>query len=564
MDLRESLNKILIEWDNEISNPFKGNQLANFIRSAFKDTVGSIVNKDHKIYQVKASAGAGNWANIAWLSILDENITESTQEGVYPVYLFRADGSGVYLSLNQGTTKPTANVGVKEISNIIRSKIDDLNAWDNSPLDLRAKTSLGRSYEEPNIAAKFYPTSSLPSNKELVFDLHELLTAYKKVADLWPIINDSIASPGRVKELYVSIFVEDIVQSGLIFTKLLPFRFISSLQTKPFIILTGLSGSGKTKLAEAFSLWITESKEQYCMIAVGADWTNREPLLGFPNALEDGKYISPDSGALDLILRAEKDPVKPYFLILDEMNMSHVERYFADFLSAMESTDRLITLHPDTDDWLDCKIPATLKLPENLFIIGTVNIDETTYMFSPKVLDRANVIEFRVSKSEMDAYFDKPKALDMESLRGAGAAMGESFVAKAKQRGLIADNLKDELMPFFEKLQEAGAEFGYRTAAEISRFVAIYTELAEDSDIEENDIIDAAIMQKLLPKLHGSRNKIEKILKALASLCLVGSEKDGFQSNITEADIKYPLSYQKLKRMHERVIADGFTSFAEA
>ena len=79
------------------------------------------------------------------------------------------------------------------------------------------------------------------------------------------------------------------------------------------------------------------------MIPVGADWTNREPLLGYPNALNVGEYIRPESGALDLILNAQADSKNPYFLILDEMNMSHVERYFADFLSAMESvnaTDR--------------------------------------------------------------------------------------------------------------------------------------------------------------------------------------------------------------------------------
>jgi len=366
------------------------------------------------------------------------------------------------------------------------------------------------------------------------------------------------------KDFDILEFISLLDIANIFLSKTLPFQFVSALQTKPFIILTGLSGSGKTKLAEAFSLWISESESQYCMIAVGADWTNREPLLGFPNALEQGQYIEPDSGALDLICRAVDDPAKPYFLILDEMNMSHVERYFADFLSAMESTDRIITLHPDTMEWDDCDVPAKLKLPENLFIIGTVNIDETTYMFSPKVLDRANVIEFRVSKSEMDAYFDEPKPLNMESLRGAGAAMGESFVSKAKEKGKVEKGLKEKLMPFFEKLQEAGAEFGYRAAAEISQFVAMYTELAEGSGINKNDIIDAAIMQKLLPKLHGSRNKIEKILKALGDLCLVATEKNTFQNNIKEADIKYPLSYQKLKRMHERVIADGFTSFAEA
>ena len=162
--------------------------------------------------------------------------------------------------------------------------------------------------------------------------------------------------------------------ANIVLPNILPFRFISALLTKPFVILTGLAGSGKTKVAEALSLWISEQDSQHCMVSVGADWTNREPLLGFPNALEQGKYVKPDSGVLDLILEAVKPENKhrPYFLILDEMNMSHVERYFADFLSAMESVDRTIALH-STGEWKD-SVPHEVTLPENLFIIGTLTL----------------------------------------------------------------------------------------------------------------------------------------------------------------------------------------------
>ncbi|HIK67161.1 MAG TPA: hypothetical protein EYF95_04270 [Flavobacteriales bacterium] len=138
--------------------------------------------------------------------------------------------------------------------------------------------------------------------------------------------------------------------------------------------------------------------------------------------------------------------------------------------------------------------------------------------------------------------------------------MGESFVAKAKEKGLVAKDLEKDLMPFFNQLQEAGSEFGYRTASEISRFVKICSELA-DHVMTKDEVIDAAIMQKLLPKVHGSRNKIEKILKELGKLCLASSLDDPFSEG---AEVKYPLSYEKLKRMHKRVISDGFTSFAEA
>jgi 5-methylcytosine-specific restriction protein B len=102
------------------------------------------------------------------------------------------------------------------------------------------------------------------------------------------------------------------------------------LQSKPFLILTGLSGSGKTLQARSFSKWICFEKTQTELIAVGADWTSNENLLGYPDALKEKSYRKPDNGALDLILRAQQNPALPYFLILDEMNLSHVERYIAD------------------------------------------------------------------------------------------------------------------------------------------------------------------------------------------------------------------------------------------
>jgi len=367
----------------------------------------------------------------------------------------------------------------------------------------------------------------------------------------------------------LSSFVESTANAKLKFPEKLPYRFISSLLTKPFVILTGLSGSGKTKLAEAFSLWISEAPDkQIRMVSVGADWTNREPLLGYPNALEQGRYVKPDSRALDLILNAISNPELPHFLVLDEMNMSHVERYFADFLSAMESSRRQISLHPDTPAWKDGDgnwkdgVPDKIELPKNLFIIGTVNIDETTYMFSPKVLDRAQVIEFRVSKDEMADFLAAPAPVDMTELKGRGASMGADFVLKAQQAYSAPVNLPAAILPFFDELQNAGAEFGYRTASEISRFVSICTDLSAGV-MQPEDVIDAAIMQKLLPKVHGSRNKIEKILRLLGQRCLIDPAKEPFKKD-ESGPATYPVSYEKIKRMHHRVIADGFTSYAEA
>src|SRR5690606_3229743 len=120
-------------------------------------------------------------------------------------------------------------------------------------------------------------------------------------------------------------FQETLSNSGLIYSNQLIKRFTASLLTKPFVILTGLSGSGKTKLAQAFVQWMCQDESQYRIIPVGADWTNREPLLGYPNALQPEEYVKPDSGVLDLIMQANNHPDLPHFLILDEMNLSHVE-----------------------------------------------------------------------------------------------------------------------------------------------------------------------------------------------------------------------------------------------
>lgn len=363
-------------------------------------------------------------------------------------------------------------------------------------------------------------------------------------------------------------FHEKVNEAGLFFSEKLIYRFVASLCTKPFVILTGLSGSGKTKIAQAFVQWICENKDQYRIVSVGSDWTNREPLLGYPNALEPDEYVKPDSGVLDLILQAKEHLYLPYFIVMDEMNLSHVERYFADFLSVMESKDEI---HLFAEGTVENGVPAKLTVPDNLFIIGTVNIDETTHMFSPKVLDRANTIEFRVAKHEMESFLVNIKEINMEVLNAQGAEMAEDFLKMANDKSVAVKDEKavnGELMKFFGELKKTGAEFGYRSAAEILRL--IYKLGILDGNLTIKEKIDIAIMQKLLPKLHGSRRKLCPVLETLGSFCISEKlnlikdifEKEDFDFNGT--DVLYPLSLEKIARMYKGALDNGFASFAEA
>jgi 5-methylcytosine-specific restriction protein B len=364
-----------------------------------------------------------------------------------------------------------------------------------------------------------------------------------------------------------SSFLEATNNASLKYSPILVNRFLSSLLTKPFVILTGLSGSGKTKLAQAFVQWICQEETQYRIIPVGADWTNREPLLGYPNALKPEEYVKPDSGVIDLIMQASSNPELPHFLILDEMNLSHVERYFADFLSVMESNEEIPLYAEGT---VNNGVPSKLKLPANLFIIGTVNIDETTNMFSPKVLDRANTIEFRINNNEMKDFLDTENDLDMKALLGKGANMATNFISLSNNKSFTTkdrDEINKTLLNFFGELQKTGAEFGYRSANEILRLINQLDTL--DNKITTSEKIDIAIMQKLLPKVHGSRRKLSLILETLGGFCVKDSEavKDKFRKedyDFSLVEVLYPLSLEKISRMYKGAIDNGFTSFAEA
>lgn len=397
-------------------------------------------------------------------------------------------------------------------------------------------------------------------------------SSYKRLADknLPHIAISDLQNIDSVKALSFNKIdlLQGIGDSGLSYTPDLILRFTASLLTKPFVILTGLSGSGKTKLAQAFVQWICQDDSQYRMIPVGADWTNREPLLGYPNALKPEEYVKPDSGVLDLIIQASNQPELPHFLILDEMNLSHVERYFADFLSVMESKEE-IPLY--AEGAVDNGVPSKLKIPANLFIIGTVNIDETTNMFSPKVLDRANTIEFRVTQDEMKNFLSNIKDINMDALTGKGAGMAKSFLENSANKAFAStdtDIINDSLVQFFGELKKTGAEFGYRSATEILRLINQLAVL--DNTLTLNQKIDIAIIQKLLPKLHGSRRKLCPVLETLGSFCIDGDVKiikDVFEKpdfDFNSANVLYPLSLEKIARMYRGAIDNGFASFAEA
>ena len=491
----------------------------------------------------KTSFGHGSLAAIPWLACFVPG--QSAQfEGVYPVLMYQRSTGTAAVSYGASATAVGAS-GVWP-----RQWPEHLTAG-LSPFALKKKE-----YKKSFVLKEF--------NSPLAPQVGDITTAFLKVFWEFLGLQEALVHKTKLDYLALTAFHEESNDAGLMFSQDKNKRLMSSLLTKRFCILTGLAGSGKTKLAEAFAMWLCESEDQYRVVAVGADWTSNENLLGYADALNAGAYQLPSNGVLDLIIKASNDTEKPYFLILDEMNLSHVERYFADFLSAMESSNSKLRLHGVTaglnaDGVGGTPVPHELALPSNLFIIGTVNVDETTYMFSPKVLDRANVIEFRASPGQMEAFLDDPTGINLKALEHQGAAFAQAFVQRSNSDADIATlvdgdgapfgaQLKADLLVLFTALADMGAEFGFRSAKEIARFMVIHKELS-GTNWQYKDALDAQVLQKLMPKLHGSARKLDGVLKEL----------DAFA---TAKDL--PLTLEKVKRMQERLKRDGFTSFAEA
>jgi len=536
-------------WEHRNNNDFRQNGLKSSYRGL----------------SVKASIGmSGNISKIPWISFCAKG--QKTHKGIYPVLLFY--GTPEFLQKNDNHTTVKKIVLAYGISATKEPDVLWGSAVDN-------KKTIADAFVQWN-----YTTSDngiKKYNSSFVFEEYEWddNTNYEKIqADIDRIIDTYLAVLGSpikktsttttiktpltksAKTINCTELINTLLSTGLIYSPTLIKRLAYSLMAKPFVILSGLAGSGKTQLALAFAKCLSENiKEQVCTVSIGADWTNREPLLGYPNALKSGEYVLPESGVLQLLMRANEDPSKPYFLILDEMNLSVVERYFADFLSAMESGEKIKLWDNEEGN-----VPKEVELPKNVFIIGTINVDETTYMFSPKVLDRANVIEFKIAPDEMEQYLNEKKDIHLEKAYSACSDMAEDFVNKANSQIQIDNNdEKTVLLSFFTELKKVNAEFGYRTVNEISRYLHF-----ADGDLEDDSAIDTVILQKLLPKLHGSRKKLVPVLTSLWQLCLKDGIAKEIDAEFIKNDFKYPESAEKIQRMYNAVVDNGFTSFAEA
>lgn len=561
MDLKAKLQKITSEWVQATNESFTRHPLAELFRQAFKSDIENLVKAFEASYIVNASVGAGNWANVPWLSILNPRITKSTQDGVYPVYLFKADGSGFYLSLNQGTTTPTSVYGKKaaearseNIRKEILGRVQGLKDWGKQEISLSATTSLGKSYEKFNIIAKYYDANNIPGNEELEKDLHELLSFYKQVEflDIMQIVDEPDSGLTQAGSLNASV------------------NILTNL-SKPFLLLAGISGTGKTRFVREQAKATGNLAQTYCLTPVRPDWHEPSDLLGYISRLKkdgEAEYIATDvlrfiakawraqvdaglslsandigegqgsclsvSGEMDQL-----SSIPPFWLCLDEMNLAPVEQYFADYLSILETrewrwdgesfeyfSDPLLTAgtiqqlegsgrdklrkdlgfeHSDYNELWSFICEHGMGIPFNLIVAGTVNMDETTHGFSRKVIDRALSFDFGEFFPNDFATFFKPitesKQLNYPIYSHANKTQ-EKLPEKSDPKGLKSIEFLNKVNA---ELQGTPFELAYRALNELLLAV-ICTQPEDDSELQA--VWDDFLMCKVLPRIEGDADKL--------------------------------------------------------
>ncbi len=383
--------------------------------------------------------------------------------------------------------------------------------------------------------------------------------------------------------------------------------FITAIKTKPFLLLAGISGTGKSRIVRelARACWDTDSAEyksqkprNFEMVQVKPNWHDSSELIGYVSRVS-GKAEFVAGDFLRFVARAWAEPDVPYFLCLDEMNLAPVEQYFAEYLSVLESRkaeDGFITTDPifrKVDDvWyeelvkeltrgintqiqvdgydadrVDIKVREQfmdegIAIPQNLIVIGTVNMDETTYSFSRKVLDRAMTIEM----NEVDFHGGLDNKYETVGKLNGAELIGTDVEGVDVYEGNkdICDMVLGYLVSVNDVLRGTSFAVGYRTRNEFLLYVL--NNLPYNKDKEGNELsndyviaraLDEITSMKILSRIEGDETKVsEKLLSDLQAEIRKGLNGISGEENAIESK-----SIAKLEEMRTRLEKFGYTSF---
>ena len=329
-----------------------------------------------------------------------------------------------------------------------------------------------------------------------------------------------------------------------------------SLKTKPFTILAGISGTGKSKIIRLFADSINAD---YTLISIRPDWNDATELLGYKNL--DDKFIK---GQLTkTILKAKQNKNKPHLICLDEMNLARVEYYLSDYLSIIESRKKVgqEIITDDIVQFEENNETINLHIPDNIYIIGTVNMDDSTFQFSRKVLDRANTIEF--SDVDLDNLFFENNE-EVESLNVSNNFLKTTYLKTMdieEEYREYAKEINKKIIEINEILKKSQKQFAYRVRDEILFYLV---ENKKSNLLHEDIAFDYQIMQKILPAITGSEESVYQVLIDLLNFVCETNTIDTIEEGLNylkETKAKYENSANKIIYMLKGYQNDGYVSY---
>ena len=338
-------------------------------------------------------------------------------------------------------------------------------------------------------------------------------------------------------------------------------NFFLAMTVSPLVILSGISGTGKSLLPRKFAKF---SKSHFQSIPVQPQWSDNSDLFGYVPSLASGTFVQ--GKIIHSLLEAKRNPDTLVIALLDEMNLAPVEHYFSDFLSVAESRERKdgrigsaplpinLPLAPEPAFASICGELQGIELPYNLRVVGTANMDESTHSFSPKVLDRAFTIEFDDPDLTVFANIGGNAFASFESL--AQAVINSSNAINLMEAQTHSQELFEQVASWLEEIQgilsPAGIKFGYRTRDAILLYLHFWREFGLSDVLAGCAALDFCILQKILPKISGSGDALEGVLKKLAQWLAERSEPKDDAANI---DVEFIGSLERSREKVDRMLS---------
>jgi hypothetical protein len=560
--MRDTIESILDAYAGERATRFSSTTIAWETFSRLRDELASLTAvQSYETLKLVFSVGKGNWASVPWLAFLDTRETTSAQRGVYCLFLFREDMSGVYLALTQGSAKPREKDRIRGLLPPLNSgfRIDD-------EADLRGNGT-AKSYADRVVAYKLYQRGNVPDDVMIEHDVHELLAAYRSYLEHQTVPADDRAA--MVEEL-----IDAVRATGFQYPAWLIAAYVAAVRTARFVILAGATGSGKSSLPQ---LVATATGSDCKVVAVRADWTDSSDVTGYV----DQKEAFRPGVLLHAARKAAADPGRMHFLLFDEMNLARIEHYLPEFLSVIASRWRddqgvIRTLplfsQPLGEDYAEWN---RLELPENLAVIGTVNMDEAGTSFSERVLDRAFTIEMPAAEpaewSGAESYVPRERKWPVSAWRPL-ALDRRHLPDLTADENRILEKVDIVLGEIDRCLVTTQSRCQYRQRNAVSLFALHAANIA--ASFRNVDPLDLAIHAKVLPRIRGGSAPVRLAVMQLLGMALSGTrfhderEAGAMVQRWRDADCpehlpeaRLPFTAARLCLMWQRLDIDGETSF---